>query len=376
MCEVGFACTSGIKTACDGNGQYADELDLSACKTAPAGAKPTSDRHGVESCPAGKFSTGGEDECSECGSDKTSNAGAAGCRTCATCGTGKYKISDCSPGTETQCSDCPKNTFTISGASDINGCEDCANGGHSQPGSGYCENCLTGTYFDEDDNECKACPQGKFSDTGANTVEICKPCDDGFISDNPFGAGFCSPCPAGFFANPAQTACLPSSPGTISGIAAKNCDACEKGKFAIGFNNTGCKFCDDKDILKGSTTANTSSTSASSCVCEQTDFESDSTGTCEAVSKGVKSSVGGMNVETLDLEPGFWRTSSSSTKVLPCLNPKHCKGGADTADLCADGHTGPLCAVQRDLRFVPLHDIPNTPVSQHSDLLHLRVQRV
>ena len=52
-----------------------------------------------------------------------------------------------------------------------------------------------------------------------------------------------------------------------------------------------------------------------------------------------------MNVETLDLEPGFWRTSSSSTKVLPCLNPKHCKGGADTADLCAEGHTGPLCAV-------------------------------
>ena len=52
-----------------------------------------------------------------------------------------------------------------------------------------------------------------------------------------------------------------------------------------------------------------------------------------------------MNVETLDLEPGFWRTSNSSTKVLPCLSTKHCKGGANTSDLCAEGYTGPLCAV-------------------------------
>ena len=52
-----------------------------------------------------------------------------------------------------------------------------------------------------------------------------------------------------------------------------------------------------------------------------------------------------MNVKSLDLEAGFWRTSSSSTEILPCLNSKHCKGGADTADLCAEGYTGPLCAV-------------------------------
>ncbi|GMH54037.1 hypothetical protein TrST_g5737 [Triparma strigata] len=42
---------------------------------------------------------------------------------------------------------------------------------------------------------------------------------------------------------------------------------------------------------------------------------------------------------------GFWRTSNLSTEILTCLNPRHCKGGNDTANLCFDGYTGPLCAV-------------------------------
>ncbi|GMH47872.1 hypothetical protein TrLO_g3980 [Triparma laevis f. longispina] len=46
-------------------------------------------------------------------------------------------------------------------------------------------------------------------------------------------------------------------------------------------------------------------------------------------------------VQTLPMANGFWRTTKSSTEILACLNPKHCKG-ADTADLCSEGYTGPL----------------------------------
>jgi hypothetical protein len=199
-----------------------------------------------ELCPKNTFTISGATDingCEDCPAGGHSQPGAGYCDQCLT---GKYFDEP-----NNKCELCPKNTFTISGATDIDSCTPCASGGHSKPGSGYCEQCLTGTYFEEDDNECYGCPLGKFSTTGANSLANCEPCDDGFVSNNAFGAGFCSPCPAGFFTNPAQTACLPCQPGSISGIAAKSCIACEKGKFAKGLNNTGCTFCDDKDILKG-----------------------------------------------------------------------------------------------------------------------------
>ena len=53
----------------------------------------------------------------------------------------------------------------------------------------------------------------------------------------------------------------------------------------------------------------------------------------------------GMSVDTLTLENGFWRTHATSTDILPCLKVDHCVGGNDIAAQCADGYTGPLCAV-------------------------------
>lgn len=38
------------------------ELGLSACKTVPAGTKPTTDRQGVESCELGTDSSGAQDK--------------------------------------------------------------------------------------------------------------------------------------------------------------------------------------------------------------------------------------------------------------------------------------------------------------------------
>ncbi|GMI32420.1 hypothetical protein TrCOL_g8025 [Triparma columacea] len=143
-----------------------------------------------------------------------------------------------------------------------------------------------------------------------------------------------------------ETLCGDCLAGTaISGIAATTCDLCEIGKFATGSNNTVCTYCDDDKVLKGSTTKSTGSTSIFDCQCEAGDFKSDESSICENVFAGVSSTSDGMTVPTLSIEPGFWRSSETSKKVLPCLDKRHCKGGSNVTDLCTEGYTGPLCAV-------------------------------
>ena len=63
------------------------------------------------------------------------------------------------------------------------------------------------------------------------------------------------------------------------------------------------------------------------------------------VIKGVKEDRAGMNVTTMDLKPGFFRTSADSFEVLHCLAEHHCSGGNDTSDQCESGYRGPMCAV-------------------------------
>ena len=63
------------------------------------------------------------------------------------------------------------------------------------------------------------------------------------------------------------------------------------------------------------------------------------------VMEGVREDKAGMNVSTLDLKGGYWRTSPASSDVLPCLGEHHCAGGNETENLCEYGYEGPLCAV-------------------------------
>jgi hypothetical protein len=52
----------------------------------------------------------------------------------------------------------------------------------------------------------------------------------------------------------------------------------------------------------------------------------------------------GLTVETLKLQPGYWRTANRSLVVLPCLN-YFCVGGTARSGYCLQGHTGALCEV-------------------------------
>ena len=79
------------------------------------------------------------------------------------------------------------------------------------------------------------------------------------------------------------------------------------GKFAEGEGNVECQFCNDDEVLRGSTTARNGTTSALGCICPKGEYENHNTASCEKVKEGVNVDVEGMNVTTLDLEKGYWR---------------------------------------------------------------------
>ena len=59
----------------------------------------------------------------------------------------------------------------------------------------------------------------------------------------------------------------------------------------------------------------------------------------------------GTTVETLALEPGYFRTSNESHKVISCYQKNACRGGSDAGKYCASGYTGP-CEMGLELGFV------------------------
>ena len=70
--------------SCDSEGQYQDTANSSSCKSANAGFRPKSDRTGTIQCQAGRFSTGGSNTCEQCSDGTYSNTeGASGCNAAA-----------------------------------------------------------------------------------------------------------------------------------------------------------------------------------------------------------------------------------------------------------------------------------------------------
>ena len=54
----------------------------------------------------------------------------------------------------------------------------------------------------------------------------------------------------------------------------------------------------------------------------------------------------GIDLAALELAPGRWRASETSTRLRSCLRADACPGGAFVGDAaCADGYEGPLCGV-------------------------------
>ncbi|GMH96172.1 hypothetical protein TL16_g13280, partial [Triparma laevis f. inornata] len=279
ICEVGFACVGGVKTSCNGPGQYADETGLSACKSAPAGKKPTSDRQHVESCPLGKFSLGGQDECTPCDGEGQ-YADETGLSACKSAPAGKKPTSD-----RQNVENCPAGTYST-GATDIDGCKECPAGEHSLEGSGYCQNCPQYMEYSETENKCV--------------------CMDSFTrGDGDGNDGTCT-CEPGF---------------TLTG---KSCSACEIGRYKEDHGVHSCSRCED--VLKRSVTTSENSTDIGACACPAGKYNSMEK-SCVDVDEGVDGLTPSMTLATLKLEPGYWRTGTTSIDIRECPITNACIGG-------------------------------------------------
>ncbi|GMH66854.1 hypothetical protein TL16_g04527 [Triparma laevis f. inornata] len=312
QCEKGkygeFGATSC--TLCDGEGQYADELGLAACKTAPARMKPTTNHQGVEDCAAGTYSVGGANECSKCRSGETSAAGAAGCSTCAVCEPGKYKILDCTTDTETQCGDCLKGQASMGG--EATSCTECDSDGKysDEDGASVCktapagskptsnregiENCTAGTYSVGGADECSLCGAGERSGEGAAG---CSPCEQYMAFDEAKKTCVCLDT----FVTKADGSCTCKAGETL---VDGNCTACEDGRYKSQPGTGSCTICDTTAI------------------------------------RGAFDTIPG----TEKTSDGYWRSSSQSDKIVECENHASCVH-PNTTDLCTIGHKGPICSV-------------------------------
>lgn len=351
-CSAGKASIGGSETecaACVGNGTYSDTDLATFCKTAKAGYKPTEDRKGEEQCLEGAFSTGGAKDCTACSDGETSGRGAAGCSRCATCAVGRYMIISCSPITDTTCGDCLAGTSSMGG--DATECTSCTKAGEysDTDKANACKLAPAGTKPSANRTFTELCPKNHFS-IGAN--DTCTSCPDGGRSKP--GSSACELCPQyeEFDDLTEGCACMTSSDriGRICTCKAgytlmgTSCSPCELGKWKNESGVTSFSRCED--TLKGAITKFEGSISQSSCICPMGYYDGGK-GECIKVKERMDSEVVGTKLESVFLDPGFWRTNKKSEDVRECPIPDAFIGGNET-EICREGHKGHYCATCKD----------------------------
>ncbi|GMH98401.1 hypothetical protein TrVE_jg8801 [Triparma verrucosa] len=267
-----FSCLSGKVAPSPG------QVDCTDCPTGTHA--PSEGLTSCSQCDVGKHSgVTGSAACSDCTAGKfTSYTGAVVCTLCAG---GKHSGQGAAA-----CSNCDEGTFSSPGSTSCETCSDGYDGAHGYiakgEGNNNCAYCGIGKYADTSVQECKLCVQGKYSVGGVN--------------DSDPGSATCLTCEPGKFTNADQTECLFCPAGKISGVASSECTVCEIGKFADKEGSVECNFCNDEDVLKGSTTAGNSTASKSGCICDKGEYENHETATCEKVMEGVREDKAGMNI--------------------------------------------------------------------------------
>ncbi|GMI11479.1 hypothetical protein TrLO_g5191 [Triparma laevis f. longispina] len=304
----GQTATGGTCEVCPA-GKYSDTTDDSQCSSCPAGKHNPSTGSTASSacvdCPVGRYSSENAalSTCTACAPGKANpSAASATYSACVDCTVGKYMETEAA---ET-CVFCPAGKINPSttGSSSSSVCEDCSAGTGESVTSTVCESCVAGKYGPAGFG-CHDCGRGKYSDVVAATAETqCKLCLQG-----------------------------KSSP--LEG-APSHCEGCPERTYAPGEGYAMCVVCPPFQTAKEDQTG---------CTTYSGYYRDDSKGQSVLVPPGVSQDTPGMTLKTLDLKPGYWRTSVNSTEIIPCLNSKHCMGGPNITDLCNEGYTGPLCAV-------------------------------
>ncbi|GMI05871.1 hypothetical protein TrVE_jg391 [Triparma verrucosa] len=261
-------------------------------------------RHSQQMCEPGFACVGGVKTSCEAGLTYQAESGRASCRQCSQCGPGKYIAEECSTVADRQCEECPIGHASLGGLTE-------------------CDECEAGTPADVGSSVCTPCPQYEEQDVALGydlDSCVCKPT---FVRDPTTNKCSCEP---GF---------------TLTG---ETCSPCEIGRFKDDYGVHSCSRCED--VLKGSVTKFENSTDVGACTCPKGTYDNMEK-SCIDVFEGVDRTVSGMTLETLEVEPGYWRTNLHSPDVRECLVAIACAGG-NTTNYCREGHTGPYCEICTD----------------------------
>ena len=191
-----------------------------------------------------------------------------------------------------------------------------------------CHYCAPGSYSEREGSKtCSLCPiDTSNSAEGSSNSTACEKCAEG-MGSNYHGASACE-CNLGYFSD------------------GRGCVRCKIGEFKDHIGSAGCIPCNREGYREGSVTLGEGSRSINDCICPKNKYLNKENTECVPIEEGMADDVG-MNVTTLNLTEGFWRTSNTSVKVEKCAHKDHCLGGSDPEqdESCTDGHEGPLCAV-------------------------------
>ena len=128
---------------------------------------------------------------------------------------------------------------------------------------------------------------------------------------------------------------------------ASSCESCDVGKFTSKqAANEKCEFCTDE--ILGSVTKSVGTTSVDGCICPAKKFKDSESGHCVDIPPGVNETVLAMDLFSLVLQGGWFRTSSSSLDIRQCPLEEQCLGGDEPQKSCLEGSTGPYCQVCDD----------------------------
>ena len=297
----------------------------SECTTCDAGKFCSDQAVEMVDCPAGKYSNNGAGACISCAAGSYSNT-TGGASECTTCDPGTACVDEA-----TEMSVCPPGFFSGAGSAS---CQICPKGTHSSSeGAAACVACNAGKYCNEGADAMLPCPPGKFSNNGASS---CTDCPAGTFSDSLDGPTECLTCAAGKYCPAKATAESSCESGTFSNLGAGTCTQCGPASIAPETSSPSCLSCNANLVANENNTE---------CVSQPGFYKSPTADEAISVPEGVSANSSAMTLYTLELLEGYYRTTSNSTQILPCLNEAHCAGGSDPSSYCADGHEGPLCAV-------------------------------
>ncbi|CAM9935287.1 unnamed protein product [Ectocarpus sp. 6 AP-2014] len=120
---------------------------------------------------------------------------------------------------------------------------------------------------------------------------------------------------------------------------------CEEGEF-------GTETLIDKDLFGGADQCRfgrVCSRCASECDSELESaaelVDAETLPTCEEAPEGSRTTRRGATLATLEILPGFYRSSETSTDIRECFHKQACEGGSAVGTYCAEGYIGPYCAV-------------------------------